>query len=291
MSANREELLSRLVRDYAEMEGALLRQELAAESAPTPGLDKKVRKGLFKLKYKVCFRVAGTVAACLALALLLPPILQQPGPGTIVPAPQMSAPAAPAPASGAMPEVEAEFFAGGLARIDGSFDEYVVFSDEPSAAIEWHTEQLPPEPVLPFPQGGYIAPFAAGGLVDEAGIDIEIPPWVIRPLDPAMLSFELPEGFYLTSYSLESYEFYVIDHDQYRQIFLTVLPNDELERFIENEDIGQMQLGGYAVYYLYFPNVSSFVALEKNNNLYLLNGSQYSTLEALLLLADAIIAG
>ena len=294
MSAGREELLCRLARDYAEREGARLRAELAAEApSPTPGLDKKVRGGLFKLKYAVYFRGAWAIAACLALVLLLPHVLRGLEPGVFAPAPQM---AAPAPAAGALPEAEAAFdgdFAA--ARIEGEFGMYVAPDVEPYGIFDAHTNRT--EPAMPPYQYGYVAPEVAGGQIIW-GYDYPVGFGL-----PATLGFELPEGFYLvdtyigtTTDEGNPFSVYYFEHGGgYRwEIILLVSPNGRIswDHFDLSNNI---QLGGYTIFYSdsFISDTGGYMsmALEKNDTLYIIIGDYGISISNLLPLAEAIIAG
>ena len=288
-----EELFCRLARAYAEKEGAKLRQELSAENAasPTPGLDKKLRRGLFRLQYKVHLRVVGTVAACLALALLLPPILQQPEPGAFAPQPQM---AAPVPAAGALPE-EAEIF-GDFARIDGELDAHIAPAGDAGVAFEMYSDQLP-EPPLPSPRGEDIVPFAAAGF--EETLEVE---WNASEADLPPLSFELPEGFGLTDafrWFDGTGSSYIFSFGRDQTIGLNIDYQGGIglgfdSSFAEDNSLfNRMQLHGHTIYYDHLPERSraALVIFTKGDEFYHISGCPYTTLEDLLLLAEAIIAG
>jgi len=300
---NNEELLYQLARGYAEREGAQLRKELKVENAPTPGLDKKLRRGLFRLKYKIHVRVAGMAAACLALALLLPLILQQTGPGVLAPTPQI---AAPAPAAGEFAETE-EFGALAAARGGALADDYIGIAptNEPLVGFDAQIgDQLPPELTLPPPvgYGEYVTPFAVtGGLDGELGG--EGVGWAegysglfLEPAPP--LNFELPEGFYLDFSMYGHEEFlpsYTLLHGQNGVISFGVghLENLDAEHLSIFEDgtLAQMQLGSHVVHYTFTMERLPLVLFAKEGMFYQISGCPNTTLEDILVLIEAIIAG
>ena len=293
---NRDEMLCRLARAYAEQEGAALRRELSPEGAqpPTPGLDKKVRAGLFRLKYRVRFRVVGTavgtLAACLALVLLLPPVLRQPGPGSIAPQPQMAAPAAPA--AGALPE--AEVF-GGLARAEGELDMNIA----PSAELHWgfdvHTDRTEPvvlpdlpenaELTVPHALPGCAVPFAAAdGRIEfeydyPMGLELFTPPAFLLPEGFYRIDGFFEVGFYVYRFAHQDYQ-----HQYARLLILPAYPHYDLSRQVEWL---LMELGGQTVHY--WPYGYEIVIFFERNSLYHEISSGFDW-ETTLLLAEAVIA-
>jgi len=296
-----ENLLHQLMSDYAEREGAQLRKELNTGSAnvPTSGLDKKIRRGLFKLKYRVHVRAAVAVAACLALALLLPPILQQQTrPDALVP--PIAAPA-PAAAEGALP---VEAFGSELARIEGDAEAQIAFD----AA----SDGLLPQDFMPDAQNEYALPF----VVDFDDIAIE---WygyldpelvggrgAIEPPPNVELSFELPEGFELVdafSWHDGTGSSYLFSLGLNRTIGLNIDYHRgfwfNFDGYIAEGDpsllsrMNRTQLNGHTIYYDREPERSqpAVVLFTAGDHFYQLSGCAYTSVEDLLLLAEAIIRG
>ena len=286
-----EELLHRLMSDYTEQEGARLRKELSSQGtlAPTPGLDKKVRRGLFRLKYRVHVRAAVAVAACLAVALLLPTILQQPGPGTLAPQPQMVAPAPAAPAAGVLPEAEVDFDDLIRARIEPEAfifydtDSYVVFGERP--------DYLPPE-------NEYITPFAAAGFGGELecpiyGYDFVPEVGGYGFVEMPSLSFELPEGFYRVEGFLHNGLYvYRFAHRYYQHTYANFYVQPLLSQYdtpVITSEARPIELGGQTVYY-YLSDWHGISIFFERDSIYheLISGFGWETT---LLLVEAILAG
>ena len=244
MKAEPEKLYVEMAAIYVEREGIALRAELAkmalsadaekAQSAPPPrlggGLDKKLRKGLFLLKYRVHIpRIVGgglAAAACLAMAVLLPQIFSQPqvgGEALQLAADSAPAEAAPFAAQSRMGGELAESFdfegdAGAapiaimeenLFGLDGENDSFSPSLGGGGDSVEYplpHDEVSPiwePESFAAGPDNAGEQPLAGGALPDlrdgralpgeAAAIDPHRaePVGEIRPIN-----FALPDGFY-----------------------------------------------------------------------------------------------
>ena len=277
---NREELLCRLARDYAENEGARLHEELNAIKAPppSPGLDKRVRRGIFRLKYKVHMRVAGTLAACLALALVLPLMLQQQAmPGALAPQPQMAAPAAPAPAAEEFSEEMVVAFDGDFAaaRIYGEFDAETAPAPRPPMAgggMEEFGDRYQLSEGTPLPPEGW----ADSPALPEVELRMLIP-----------LGFALPEGFYQESSTARGGRSSHFLRSQNDDIIMLMVIQDVYAPY---EFIGYtpMQLGDYTIYYRY-DVYQNAVAFQVGSTVYSLSGA--APMEDFILLSEAIIAG
>jgi len=196
--------------------------------------------------------------------------------------------AAPAPAGEAQPEA----FGGGLARVDGELDANI--APEFYAAFE----DMPSEPTY----DGYALPYAAGFAVDiddsaywdapnQYGID---GPGLVEPLP---LNFELPEGFVLTSASGGiGGNYYSLSHGEGRTISLLIdHVSDQIElverEFIEGDRFNQMQLGGQTIHYQPDYTQAALIVFIRDDLFYYVSGCSDTTLEDLLLLAQAIISG
>ena len=174
MSAEREKLLRKMALLYAENEGDALREEArGAESGTlsTARLDKKLRGAIFRLKYRVHIRAAaGIVAACLALAVILPQVMHpMTGGGGVATAP-------PSPAPAAMP------YANGAAYADEDFAAVSEFL--PDAGGQWGEFE---DGLLGGFEGDLIAPTA--DMLAERWESFELSGEIIP------LTFPLPEGF------------------------------------------------------------------------------------------------
>jgi len=284
VKTNHERLFYQIAGIHVEVEGEALRGELETEStpAPIPGLDKRLRGSLFRLKYKVHIRAAGLIAACLALALLLPGVLQRQGMGPMatapvpVPEPQMdmAMPAAPAPAAGDI-RVNEESEIMSEAPI---WQERNVFDPRPESV--WLEDGA-------FP-GDYDAPALPYWLEQNHNL---IPrPEPIGERIP--LNFTPPDGFnvfssgqinYETIYNFEKNRETVGLHMAYVEVLTTLglTPEDYIFEWWAT-----MELGGHTVYYLASATRFGTIRFVKDDILYSLHGA---SMENLIILAEAII--
>ena len=287
MKAEFEKLLRGAAIDYTEQEGIALQKELeSADSLPVPGLDKKLRGKLFRLKYKVHMRAAAALAACLALVLILPPVLQQ---QTLQ---QWAAPAAAPPAPAAAPmtgggaaiaeaeQYAAEFFAADSLERQS---EIAPMTDAPAPPQNDHwgadnsTTAVPPEP--------------------QAAVDWFIPDRTAPPCLGIPLGFELPQGFYKShSYERGERTGFILQYGE-RSIHLIrgyaglFEPAQEWpESFIATFET--LQLNGYTIYYRQEGELPMpIVAFEKDAIFYDIRATWDTEIETLITLARAIIAG
>jgi len=277
MQTEREKFLGQIATLYAEREGVTLRAELeqiGGSSTPTPGLDKKLRGRLFRMKYKVYARAGGLIAACLALALLLPLVLWQPHAGV------------PAPASptAAAPDMAAAFALPEMLEEEDTADEYGA-----QMALERRAGGLLcDDPVVGGGEalwGDYETPYMAG----EANIAFD------QAVEAAFLSFALPEGFDLVdAYAhIGQGSIYYIHYAGDQLIVLTVQYGRHFETYLEVDDVADhwdtMELGEHTVHY-YRGESYTIVNFEKDGALYDLMSMEVE-LETLILLSQAILGG
>ena len=313
MKTEHEKLLLQMAYLYAESEGADLHEELKYtknHSVLTPGLEKKMRKELFRTKYKVHMRVGSLVAACLALALLLPLILWQPHRGMFAPSPQ----------------AQADYFApAGIAPTadDAAFRQnWIEAEEEMHDGLDMRVNfEMDEEDAAPQAAGGLIGPFGAldddiaveeitegygahildsiiGFFSEEESVNppLDLPsPWsgpdrnTMIPID-----FPLPDGFYTvdTTHYQDQSIFYITNEDS--RISLIV-------RYTQNppeiyEGFRAMELGGHTVYYYTHGNepysftvITFVITLDRDYSiLYILVSP---SLESSIILSQAILGG
>jgi len=282
VKTNHEKLFAQIAGIHAEVEGEALRGELEAESTlpSAAGLDKKLRGSLFRLKYKVHIRTAGLIAACLALALLLPGILQRqvmiaPTPAPQMPQMDMAMPAAPVPAAGDI-WVNEEFEIMAEASLWDEHDdlgrrhelgqsEAFGFFDEDDA---YHWPALEQQNGLAL----YLEVEPVGGSI---------------PLD-----FVLPDGFYIISIDdvhIESVYHFEKNQEiiQLRMAYVEALAAYDLTPEDFFESLNAMELGGHTIYYFAI-GPYALITFEKDDIFYKLHGV---SMENLIILAEAIIVG
>ena len=332
MKAEAEKLYAQMAAIYVEREGAALHAELArmegaplpadtekSQSAPPPqlggGLDKKLRKGLFLLKYRVHIpRIVGgglAAAACLALAVLLPQVFSPPQMGSE--ALQLAADSAPVEAAPfaaqyRMGEELAESFdleghagAAPMAIMEEDFfgwdeTESGVFDPQLGGGGNWaegdasgfapfmgeiDDNQMTGE-ALPDPVDGR----AFGG--EFPAID---PNWAESAGEIRPIHFTPPDGFYqVKGFYEDGFYVYRFAHERALHSYVNLIirsPDDTIPVWAFE---GPVDLGGQDVYYWIDPRGYGVSVTFEKNSLYYRVESGFG-LETTLAFAETVIRG